>query len=251
MTSPPLFNCRFPSYAKEICNKHVNVYWYHSQFSQSRYPPGQEISEACTLICLLVAQRICQAGLLICSIENCPSFNILIAEAIVEGNSIHEWIVSQGLIPHPCLNTEEALKYGGRCLSILKEWFRVFHEKIQGLSHNIKTFLQDWYKGPKSKNLFMLLITCSRTVLFIFQEVTYKVTLFDSHSHGAIKNPNRGLVVAQTTIDKLDLLCKWFIEDIFYSFYTIKADQYELAFLYQQRPSHCTTKASLCKCETS
>lgn len=54
--------------------------------------------------------------------------------------------------------------------------FHVFHDKIErNLYKNIKTFLLDWYKEPKSTNLFMLLITCGRTILFIFQEVTYQV----------------------------------------------------------------------------
>lgn len=124
-----------------------------------------------------MAQRICQTGLLIYNIENCPELTVIIAEAMVEGNATHAWIISQKLIPHPYLNTEEALKYGGRSLTILKEWkFHVFHDKIErNLYKNIKTFLLDWYKEPKSTNLFMLLITCGRTILFIFQEVTYQV----------------------------------------------------------------------------
>lgn len=36
-------------------------------------------------------------------------------------------------------------------------------------------FLHEWYKAPKSHTLFMLLITCGRTILFIFQEGTHKV----------------------------------------------------------------------------
>lgn len=61
-------------------------------------------------------------GLLIYSIEACPEINIIMAEAMTEGNAIHAWIVKQKLIPHPYLNTEEALQYGGKSLSILKEW---------------------------------------------------------------------------------------------------------------------------------
>lgn len=74
------------------------------------------------MICLLVAQRISQGNVLICDVENCPELTIIMAEAMVEGNATHAWITSQKLIPHPYLNTEEALKYGGRSLTILKEW---------------------------------------------------------------------------------------------------------------------------------
>lgn len=40
------------------------------------------------------------------------------------------------------------------------------------------TFLCDWHKAPKSQDLFMLLITCGRTILFILQENIYKVSYF-------------------------------------------------------------------------
>ncbi|XP_016918101.1 uncharacterized protein LOC108001568 isoform X2 [Apis cerana] len=192
-----LLNSYFSSYTKNYFKNSVVVLWYNQEFSQSRFPPGQTISEACTLICLLVAQRISQTGLLIYNIEKSPQFIAIIAEAMIEGNNIHAWIVKKGLVSHPYLSTEEALKLGGRNLNLLREWtFQVFYERIQnGLYQHINDFLHKWYLAPRSKNLFMLLITCGRTVLFIFQE--NMVTFFDSHSHSTIVNPNRGLVIAQ------------------------------------------------------
>lgn len=62
---------------------------------------------------------------------------------------------------------------------------------------NIQDFLQLWYQKPKSENLVMLLITCGRTVLFLFQESINKITLFDSHGHVRLKSFCRGLVIAQ------------------------------------------------------
>lgn len=44
------------------------------------------------------------------------------AEAIIQGNSIHRLIIEMGLIPGVCLNTVEALKYGGKGLNKLREW---------------------------------------------------------------------------------------------------------------------------------
>ncbi|KAI4503424.1 hypothetical protein M0802_001646 [Mischocyttarus mexicanus] len=187
MTLPPLFSHYFPTFVKDTFNSKVNLYWYHPEFSQSRYPPGQGISEACTLICLLVAQRISQGNILINNVDTCPELSVLIAEAMVEGNATHAWIISQKLIPHPYLNIEEALKYGGRSLTMLKEW----------------------------------------------------VTLFDSHGHSTIKHPNRGLVVAQTSIDKLESLCDWYSHEIVNNCYNMQSYQYELAFLYPE---------NLCKC---
>lgn len=41
MTLPPLFSQNFPTFVKDSYNNDVNLYWYHPEFSQSRYPPGQ------------------------------------------------------------------------------------------------------------------------------------------------------------------------------------------------------------------
>lgn len=42
MTLPPLFSYHFPSYVKHCFNNEVDVLWYHPEFTQSRYPPGQK-----------------------------------------------------------------------------------------------------------------------------------------------------------------------------------------------------------------
>ncbi|XP_025157530.1 uncharacterized protein LOC105185707 [Harpegnathos saltator] len=233
MALPPLFSCHFPTYVKDCSNNQVDVFWYHPEFTQSRYPPGQGVSKACTLICLLVAVRISREHLLIDNVEKCPKLNIIVAEAIIEGNEIHAWLIRKRLISNPYLNTEEALKYGGESLDTLREWkFNIFFEEIgTSLCKNINTFLHEWYKAPEPHTLFMLLITCGRTILLIFQD-TYKVTLFDSHSHCTVNNTNRGLVIAQASIDKLEALCDWYTQDVLKNCYNIQADKYELACLY-------------------
>ncbi|XP_076398056.1 uncharacterized protein LOC105663654 isoform X1 [Megachile rotundata] len=249
MSLLPLFCENFPTYTKDYFDSNVKVLWYNPEFSQSRYPPGQKVSKACTLICLLVAQLISQTELLVDDIERCHKIISIIAEAMIKGNAIHTWSIEEGLISHPYLSTEEALKIGGRNLYLLREWtFQVFYERIEkGLFLHISRFLHKWYKLAKSKNLFMLLITCGRTVLFIFQEETYMVTFFDSHSHNAVTNPRRGLVIAQTSIDQLEHLCHWYIEDVLNNCYNAEADQYELAFLYPYNASCCGCN-SLCNC---
>ncbi|XP_050446857.1 uncharacterized protein LOC126849237 isoform X2 [Cataglyphis hispanica] len=215
MTLPPLFSCHFPTYVKDCSNHEIDVLWYHSDFTQSRYPPGQE------------------------------------TEAMIEGNAIHAWLIKERLISHPYLSTEEALKYGGKSLNELKEWkFNVFHEEIGiSLYKNINTFLYEWYKTPKSHTLFMLLITCGRTILFIFQEITYKVMLFDSHSHITASNSNRGLVIAQTTIDRLESLCNWYTEKVLKNCYNTQANKYELAFLYSYNAECSNNHRALCECQ--
>ncbi|XP_011505121.1 PREDICTED: uncharacterized protein LOC105367952 [Ceratosolen solmsi marchali] len=250
MSLPPLFGNNFPNYYKEYyCN--VEVYWYQAEFTQSLYPPGQEISEACTLICLLVAQRISQLNLRFINVNSNLEFNIIMAEAIIEGNKIHSHIVKNNLVPHPYLNTEEALKFGGKNLNKLREWkFQIFREHLDtSLHNNIKIFLYEWYKNPVSDNLYMLLITCGRTILFIFQQQTEKVILFDSHAHNSARNSNRGLVVAQSSITKLNELCNWYIRNVIHNCYSLDADQYELACLYYEEP-HKSSNCWECRCST-
>lgn len=42
MPLPPRFEHDFPSYLKDLSVKDIHVYWFHPEFTQSRYPPGQE-----------------------------------------------------------------------------------------------------------------------------------------------------------------------------------------------------------------
>lgn len=42
MPLPPLFERNFPTYVVDRSVKDVHVYWYHPDFTQSRYPPAQE-----------------------------------------------------------------------------------------------------------------------------------------------------------------------------------------------------------------
>ncbi|XP_034943670.1 uncharacterized protein [Chelonus insularis] len=236
MPLPPLFDGHsFPSYIKDASVKEIQVYWFSSKFTQSRYPPGQETSQACTLICLLVAQRICQSGLQIKNIEKYPQLGIFIAESIVEGNRRHASIIRKSLVSHPYLDTVEALKFGGKRLKSLVEWkFHIFREDIKkNISNNIQQYLEEWYQSPKADTLIMLLITCGRTILYIFQEMIGKIILFDSHNHSTPQYPDRGLVIAQAKFEQLKSLCNWYIDAVLYNCFNAHADQYELAFLYQ------------------
>lgn len=42
MTLPPLFCRHFPTFVTDYSHDDVDVFWYQSAFSQSRYPPGQK-----------------------------------------------------------------------------------------------------------------------------------------------------------------------------------------------------------------
>ncbi|XP_011297053.1 uncharacterized protein [Fopius arisanus] len=250
MSLPPFFTRHFPSYVRDHTVRDVQVYWYHPQFTQSRYPPGQQVSQACTLICLLVAQRICESHLQIMNVETSPELAVIIAESIVEGNRNHAWILQRGLVSHPYLSTDEALRFGGKRLKTIVEWkFQVFTENIEiNLCQNIRRFLRDWYQKPRGDTLIMLLITCGRTVLFLFQSRMNKITLFDSHGHSTAKNPHRGLVVAQAKYENLYALCTWYVQEVLYNCFNVYADQYELAFLYYANPGCCGSGEHFCDC---
>ncbi|XP_015124142.1 uncharacterized protein LOC107046133 [Diachasma alloeum] len=250
MTLPPFFTCGFLSYVRDHTVRDVQVYWYHPDFSQSRYPPGQQVSEACTLICLLVAQRICESKLQLENVETSPQLTAMIGASIVEGNDTHAWILRRGLVPHPYLNTDEALTFGGKRLKSIVEWqFQVFRENIEtSLCTNIQRFLHDWYQKPRGETLIMLLITCGRTVLLLFQSRANKITLFDSHGHSTVRNPHRGLVVAQAKFERLYDLCDWYIQDVLHNCFNVYADQYELAFLYYVDAGCCKSEESPCDC---
>ncbi|XP_051176369.1 uncharacterized protein LOC127291340 isoform X2 [Leptopilina boulardi] len=103
----------------------------------------------------------------------------------------------------------------------------------------------DWYKHPRSENLFMLLITCGRTIIFIFQNQINKVLLFDSHAHNNFEN-KFGLIVAETTIDNFEVLCHWYIESILHGCYYAFSNQYELAFLYERENGKQYLKSCNC-----
>lgn len=41
-SQPPLFECKsFPAFFKENCGN-VQIYWFQDEFTQSKYPPGQQ-----------------------------------------------------------------------------------------------------------------------------------------------------------------------------------------------------------------
>lgn len=69
-----------------------------------------------------MAVRISRGNVSIYDIENCSRLNIIVAEAMIEGNATHAWLIKKRLISHPYLNTEDALKHGGKSLRTLKEW---------------------------------------------------------------------------------------------------------------------------------
>lgn len=54
--------------------------------------------------------------------------------------------------------------------------------------------------------------------------------------------------IMQTAIEKLQYLCKWYIEDILNQCYNIKSEQYELAFLYPKDNMNCCGCNLSCSC---
>lgn len=55
----------------------------------------------------------------------------------------------------------------------------------------------------------------------------------------------------QTTIDRLESLCNWYIQEVLKNCYNTQANKYELAFLYSHDPQCCDHNGTLCECKKS
>lgn len=92
----------------------------------------------------MVAHRIGQSTLRIEDLE------VPIAEAIIEGNAVHSWILKNKIVSHPYLNAEEALKFGGKKLNHLKEWVQA--ELIQTIGLKQFVFSEIWSNCRKYRD---------------------------------------------------------------------------------------------------
>ncbi|XP_023317982.1 uncharacterized protein LOC106651565 [Trichogramma pretiosum] len=224
----------------------VTAYWFASNFTQSRYPNNQESSQACTLICLLVSSGVAQAKLHIGPESYNDLLTQVIAESIISGNRAYDRIMCRRLVKHHHLSVTDALKYCCPELCHMREWkWNVYHDNFEEqLVVNMNWFLEQWDRLDWQPDyLFMVLISNGRTVLFIFPKATKSAIFFDSHGHpdpnGSHSNSGRGIVVAQTARQNLEILVEWFIFKVIRPYTNANPVNYELACLYYTRKSSC------------
>ncbi|XP_030758309.1 uncharacterized protein LOC115884013 [Sitophilus oryzae] len=226
----------FPQYELEsVYDDTISVMWFETKFSQSHYNVHNKTngSNACTLIVVLIAAK-CHATKVLINEPECGTNKKLIyllATSMLEGNKIHEELKVKKLLKHLNLNVPEALKYTEDQTFNLVEWrSSIYMQRLsRSLCENIKVHYLEWLKinNKPDRDLYVILIADSRTVLFLFQHRTQTVTLFDSHQHSMEK----GAFIAVTNRSKLKHLCHWF-KDVVLTCYNSDPKLYELSFLY-------------------
>lgn len=103
------------------------------------------------------------------------------------------------------------------------------------LTENLLPVIIDFEHNPPegkrpNTDLYAVLVADGRTVLFVCQPETGKVTMIDSHAHTRCL---AGAVIAQARIGDLDQLCIWFCAMLTQAFERgSRVHPYEIAFLY-------------------
>ncbi|KAB0797338.1 hypothetical protein PPYR_08332 [Photinus pyralis] len=229
----------FPKYeTKLIYQENLSITWFEIGFSQSKYSyeECQNGSHACTLIAVITAAK-CHFGEVKIGLpqEHINEQLVLaLAHGMLLGNSIHEDLKAKKTLSNYNLTIPQSLKYGKGHVRGLKEWFSELYAKTlqASLYENLKRQWQRWQQYCVSKNrslkdLYVVLICDSRSVLFIFQSHSDTVSLIDSHRH----SPTKGAFIATTSRVKLKLLCQWF-GDAIYKYHNSFPQLYELSYLY-------------------
>lgn len=232
---------------------HVNVWWFPREFCQSRFGEYRNSgTNSCTLISLLLADKISKEHVLYQTSHNLPRRAVeLFGDAMNEGNGVYSRLFEHpvGSVDAtrkrktPNLNIPEAISALDSQNNIrfhLQEWFYTHltanpskETYIQSVSSRISQVMRlgvQLFKQADSnrtaRNLFAALIADSRTTVFVFEFPSKLVSFFDSHQHGR----EAGAVVAQCALDHLEELGHWFIR-MLGEIYNSRPSVYEISFL--------------------
>ncbi|XP_022901831.1 uncharacterized protein [Onthophagus taurus] len=228
----------FPKYRHEyLFENELKITWFESNFSQSRYnfEHINIASNACTIIVILLAAKCFENKIHMFGPEKDINYFLVKAfgECILEGNEIHQNLKQRGALSNVNLTVPEGIKHSGLNKQLgLVEWKCKLHMQPLGLTlyKNLKKCWLQWLScnlSQKREDLYVVLISDSRSVLFILNSTLNTVTLIDSHQHTF----DRGAVIAIATRHKMKHLCNWF-GDLIYSCYKSTPLLYELSFLY-------------------
>ncbi|XP_023014082.1 uncharacterized protein [Leptinotarsa decemlineata] len=228
----------FPKYETEcLYEDKLCVTWFEPNFSQSHYniQNVNKGSNACTLIAILIAAKCNQYKVTMNNPEKCISIKLIVilAESMLEGNSIHDSLKVSNQLPHINLTIPEALKFAERDAEITEWKSEVFMEPLAFTLHeNITKSWIEWTKfhfESGVSNLYVTLVADSRTVLFIIQMRSETITLVDSHQHSS----DKGAFIAVVHFSKLKYLCQFYNEALL-KFHNSVPQLYELSFLYSK-----------------
>ncbi|KAK9878457.1 hypothetical protein WA026_022097 [Henosepilachna vigintioctopunctata] len=233
----------FPKYETDfLYNDKLRVTWFEPKFSQSfyNYQNAANGSNACTLICIILAAN-CnkERAQLPISLNKdiSPKLINIFARSMLDGNYIHETLKRKGKLKNINLTVPEAISYSNKIVRDLIEWKCMLYLEplYASLFKNLKTHWLEWIEGHLHDDLYVILITDSRSVLFYFNDETDNIILFDSHQHSMEKGACAAVVKRQ----RLKTLCRWFAE-ILSNCYKCNPRLYELSFLYFDRKSEKT-----------
>ncbi|KAK5646686.1 hypothetical protein RI129_005150 [Pyrocoelia pectoralis] len=232
----------FPKYeTKLILEENLRVTWFEIGFSQSKYSYEKLAngSNACTLIAIITASK-CHFNHVKIEGPSQPIYGELVlalANGMLLGNSIHDGLKANRVISNFNLTIPQSLMYGKEYVRGLKEWCSELHAKPlqSSLYANMNRRWKKWHrvcvlKKRSVMDLYVVLISDSRSVLFIFQHDTDTVSVIDSHRH----TDTKGALIATVSRPKLKLLCLWFA-DIIYKYYNSCPELYELSYLYLKK----------------
>ena len=169
----------------------VNVWWLPEEFSQSRLGDREIGSNACSLIAVLLSGRIDEFQLQIWGLMDQPLTRLLvtsIAEAIIEGNEIHETLIKSNLLPSLNLTVVEALRAVNHKYPFLVEWVDqttlVMEPMGDTLADTLEKPFNAWTRSPPqnrkiNSDLYGVLVGDDKTVVFVYQPQLAKITVID------------------------------------------------------------------------
>ncbi|XP_060525910.1 uncharacterized protein LOC132701754 [Cylas formicarius] len=210
----------------------VKVVRLEPKFSQSYYNALNIFSpsKACTLIALLTASKCHENGPIITGRVNrnlIARLVRLLAASMLDGNRMYDRLNRDDSLKDDGLNVPEAMAcLKSDSLDVI-EWKRVVVSEVLSvsLSASLKSNLEKW--PQRGDSVYVALIACSRTVLFVIQTGPQTITLFDSHRQSS----ENGALIAVAELGCLDAFCLWFAE-VFRRCTGTDPFFYELSFLY-------------------
>lgn len=245
------YGVRYVNYVPKLYGNQQNdikVWWFPSDFCQSRLGDRKIGSNACTLIAVILAYRIHDQGIGISGKLQKPLSRRLIsalAESIVDGNEIHQHLVETGKLSDVNLTLPEAMKFYEQAQKVwelnrpnqhserLVEWrfYTVMDASLKShLFEKLHQGIIQWEcQAREGSNLYIILITGGRSVLLVYHRHLQKITLIDSHGH-----LQHGAAVSQTDIGHLQNLCDWY-DDVCKNYFYSNSTSFEISFLHFDR----------------
>lgn len=243
---------RHPPLVRRTRERRMKVYWFPADFNQvsinGRYEPsGRRGSNACTIICVLVASKLSSHSHPM-NIDRLPTYlpRVVLtsyAQCISEGNAIHLDRLTRGQLLHINLTVPESLVAGLPSTELMAEWYYVQKDLAPGVSlqeglfEEITTAIRRWLNRippfptavPQAGDLYMVIITQARSVLIVYREEYEEITLLDSHTHG-----RSGAVIAQTSAPLVRSLCSWY-EEVCHTIFGSNPVCFEISCIYAPR----------------